>query len=123
MKQSAAPTGCLRYRNLLPQNELSSLHRHCLPFHVGRLFRLPGNFPRSFAPAHATDVRYECDFRYFARGSLVAAGAQHSTLSTTLGFIAVTCATTNVVGGFIITDRMLRMFKKKRTTAPEEEKS
>src|SRR6202008_913234 len=56
-------------------------------------------------------------------GSLVAAGAQHSTLSTTLGFIAVTCATTNVVGGFIITDRMLRMFKKKRTTAPEEEKS
>ncbi len=56
-------------------------------------------------------------------GSLVAAGAQHSTLSTTLGFIAVTCATTNVVGGFIITDRMLRMFKKKRTPAAEEEKS
>jgi proton-translocating NAD(P)+ transhydrogenase subunit alpha len=56
-------------------------------------------------------------------GSLVAAGAQHSTLSTALGFIAVTCATTNVVGGFIITDRMLRMFKKKRTAAPEEEKS
>jgi H+-translocating NAD(P) transhydrogenase subunit alpha len=56
-------------------------------------------------------------------GSLVAAGAQHSTLSTILGFIAVTCSTTNVVGGFIITDRMLRMFKRKRTTAPEEEKS
>jgi proton-translocating NAD(P)+ transhydrogenase subunit alpha len=52
-------------------------------------------------------------------GSLVAAGAQHS---TTLGFIAVTCATTNVVGGFIITDRMLRMFKKKRTAASEEQK-
>jgi NAD(P) transhydrogenase subunit alpha len=56
-------------------------------------------------------------------GSLVAAGAQHSMLSTTLGFVAVTCATTNVVGGFIITDRMLRMFKKKRTVAVEEEKS
>ena len=55
-------------------------------------------------------------------GSLVAAGAQHSTLSTILGFIAVTCATTNVVGGFIITDRMLRMFKKKRTATSEEEK-
>jgi H+-translocating NAD(P) transhydrogenase subunit alpha len=55
-------------------------------------------------------------------GSLVAAGAQHSTLSTVLGFIAVTCATTNVVGGFIITDRMLRMFKKKRATGPEETK-
>jgi proton-translocating NAD(P)+ transhydrogenase subunit alpha len=56
-------------------------------------------------------------------GSLVAAGAQHSTLSTTLGFIAVICATTNVVGGFIITDRMLRMFKKKRTGTAEEEKT
>ena len=56
-------------------------------------------------------------------GSLVAAGAQHTTLSTILGFVAVTCATTNVVGGFIITDRMLRMFKKKRTTASQEEKS
>jgi NAD(P) transhydrogenase subunit alpha len=55
-------------------------------------------------------------------GSLVAAGAQHSTLSTILGFIAVTCATTNVVGGFIITDRMLRMFKKKRAATPEETK-
>jgi H+-translocating NAD(P) transhydrogenase subunit alpha len=55
-------------------------------------------------------------------GSLVAAGAQHSALSTILGFIAVTCATTNVVGGFIITDRMLRMFKKKRAASPEEKK-
>jgi H+-translocating NAD(P) transhydrogenase subunit alpha len=55
-------------------------------------------------------------------GSLVAAGAQHSTLSTILGFIAVTCSTTNVVGGFIITDRMLRMFKKKQAASPKEKK-
>jgi NAD(P) transhydrogenase subunit alpha len=55
-------------------------------------------------------------------GSLVAAGAQHSTLSTILGFLAVTCATTNVVGGFIITDRMLRMFKKKRSAEPDQKK-
>ena len=34
------------------------------------------------------------------------------TLTTILGFIAVTSATINVVGGFIITDRMLRMFKR-----------
>ncbi len=45
-------------------------------------------------------------------GSLVVAGAGHSTLSTVFGFIAVTCSTTNVVGGFLITDRMLKMFKK-----------
>src|SRR6516162_5088962 len=45
-------------------------------------------------------------------GSLVVAGAQYSPLSTALGFIAVICSSTNVVGGFLITDRMLKMFKK-----------
>ena len=44
-------------------------------------------------------------------GSLVAAGAQYNIVSTILGTVAVFCATTNVVGGFVITDRMLRMFK------------
>jgi NAD(P) transhydrogenase subunit alpha len=47
-------------------------------------------------------------------GSLVAAGSEHNKISTVLGFIAVCAATTNVVGGFMITDRMLRMFKTKR---------
>ncbi len=47
-------------------------------------------------------------------GSLVSAGAHYSKLSTILGFVAVTCATINAVGGFLITDRMLRMFKTKR---------
>jgi NAD(P) transhydrogenase subunit alpha len=45
-------------------------------------------------------------------GSLVAAGADYGRASTILGLIAVTAATTNVVGGFMITDRMLRMFKR-----------
>ncbi|MGA3171055.1 MAG: NAD(P) transhydrogenase subunit alpha [Chthoniobacteraceae bacterium] len=49
-------------------------------------------------------------------GSLVAAGANYNKISTVLGFAAVICATTNVVGGFVITDRMLRMFK--RAPAP-----
>lgn len=44
-------------------------------------------------------------------GSLVAAGAHYNPLSTILGFVAVTCATINVVGGFLISDRMLKMFK------------
>lgn len=47
-------------------------------------------------------------------GSLVAAGAGYGAVSTFLGFIAVTCATINTVGGFLITDRMLRMFRKRR---------
>jgi NAD(P) transhydrogenase subunit alpha len=50
-------------------------------------------------------------------GSLVAAGEHKNPLSTILGFIAVFAASTNVVGGFIITDRMLRMFKSKGPAA------
>jgi NAD(P) transhydrogenase subunit alpha len=44
-------------------------------------------------------------------GSLIAAGAAHSRVATILGFIAVVCATSNIVGGFLITDRMLKMFQ------------
>jgi NAD(P) transhydrogenase subunit alpha len=47
-----------------------------------------------------------------ALGALVAAGRDHNQAATILGFIAVICAMINVVGGFIITDRMLRMFKR-----------
>lgn len=43
-------------------------------------------------------------------GSLVAAGSNSGLLATALGVIAVTAATINVVGGFMITDRMLKMF-------------
>jgi H+-translocating NAD(P) transhydrogenase subunit alpha len=46
-------------------------------------------------------------------GSLVAAGSGKTTVSTVLGTIAVTAATINVVGGFMITDRMLKMFRRK----------
>jgi len=46
-------------------------------------------------------------------GSLVAAGSGQSIISTLLGTIAVTAATINVVGGFMITDRMLKMFRRK----------
>jgi NAD(P) transhydrogenase subunit alpha len=45
-------------------------------------------------------------------GSILVTGAAGaSTLSRTLGFIAVTCSVTNIVSGFLITDRMLKMFK------------
>jgi NAD(P) transhydrogenase subunit alpha len=54
-------------------------------------------------------------------GSIVTAGADYNTVSTILGFTAVFCSATNVVGGFVITDRMLRMFKRK-PTAKEEKK-
>jgi NAD(P) transhydrogenase subunit beta len=47
-------------------------------------------------------------------GSLVVVGELHSWTSIILGFIAVACSSTNVVGGFLITDRMLAMFKSER---------
>jgi NAD(P) transhydrogenase subunit alpha len=46
-------------------------------------------------------------------GSIVVAGSERSSLSTVLGTIAVTCSVANVVGGFLITDRMLKMFRKR----------
>ncbi len=52
-------------------------------------------------------------------GALVSAGTDHSALSTWLGFTAVTLATINVVGGFLVTHRMLGMFApKKRAGTP-----
>ena len=46
-------------------------------------------------------------------GALLSAGLQLTTLTTTLGFLAVALAMINVVGGFLVTHRMLRMFKRK----------
>ena len=46
-------------------------------------------------------------------GAVVAAGAEETLLTTILGFIAVTMATINVVGGFVVTHRMLGMFRKR----------
>ena len=45
-------------------------------------------------------------------GSLVMAGADRGLLANVLSFVAMTSATINVMGGFIITDRMLKMFKR-----------
>src|SRR5437868_858274 len=66
-------------------------------------------------------------------GSLVVAGSEYSNvphgwLCVFLGFLAVTCSTTNAVGGFLITDRMLGMFRKSDQIAgndgnPRREKS
>src|ERR1700704_1587847 len=44
-------------------------------------------------------------------GALLIAAGAHTPLQVILGFVAVVLATTNVVGGFVVTDRMLEMFK------------
>jgi NAD(P) transhydrogenase subunit alpha len=45
-------------------------------------------------------------------GAILSAGLQLTTLTMVLGFLAVVFATVNVVGGFLVTHRMLRMFKR-----------
>jgi NAD(P) transhydrogenase subunit alpha len=49
-------------------------------------------------------------------GALIAAGEGHGGLSVVLGMIAVIFAMINVIGGFLVTDRMLKMFKKESPT-------
>jgi NAD(P) transhydrogenase subunit alpha len=46
-------------------------------------------------------------------GALIAAGGENESLSIILGTLAVAFATINVVGGYLVTNRMLSMFKKK----------
>jgi NAD(P) transhydrogenase subunit alpha len=46
-------------------------------------------------------------------GALVIAGHAEGTLQTVLGIVAIALAMINVVGGFLVTDRMLAMFRKR----------
>ena len=47
-------------------------------------------------------------------GAIIAAGVAHGEFATVLGFLAVIFAMINVVGGYLVTDRMLAMFRKKK---------
>jgi NAD(P) transhydrogenase subunit alpha len=47
-------------------------------------------------------------------GSVVVAGSGHTTLATVLGFAAVVLASINVVGGYLVSHKMLQSFKRKR---------
>jgi len=51
-------------------------------------------------------------------GAITAAGFGHGAVATALGVLAVVAATVNVVGGFLVTDRMLEMFRSERRPRP-----
>ncbi len=51
-------------------------------------------------------------------GAIISAGAELGTIATVLGALAVLFATINVVGGYLVTNRMLSMFKKKDSDQP-----
>lgn len=51
-------------------------------------------------------------------GSIIITGEQHSTFSVVLGTVAIAASMTNIVSGFLITDRMLKMFKEREPKKP-----
>ena len=53
-------------------------------------------------------------------GAMLIAGTADSTLEQVLAFVAVVFGTINIVGGFLVTDRMLEMFKQRRPEEPLE---
>ncbi len=53
-------------------------------------------------------------------GAIVIAAGANSPLTIGLGLVAVILATTNVVGGFVVTDRMLEMFKGRQAPKPNQ---
>jgi len=53
---------------------------------------------------------------------IVAGSSEQDGLIRVIGFVAVALASANVVGGFVVTDRMLEMFKKKPTAKPKPDK-
>ena len=75
----------------------------------------PGTGPPGLpAAAHAADVADQRDFGHQrSRRDLIAGSGTAPTLSKVLGCVAVTASTINIVAGFLITDRMLKMFRKK----------
>lgn len=54
-------------------------------------------------------------------GAILVTGSSDSTLTIVLGLIAIVLATVNLVGGFVVTDRMLEMFKAKKPAKPADE--
>jgi hypothetical protein len=76
--------------------------------------------------SYGYDMRVADEFRIFTNalsaislvGSIVVLGGQYSTYSTILGFVAVIASMINVVGGFLITDKMLKMFKPREKKKP-----
>jgi NAD(P) transhydrogenase subunit alpha len=54
-------------------------------------------------------------------GAMIVLGTAHGTTEIVLGFLAVVLATVNVVGGFVVTDRMLEMFKGRQPRSSQAE--
>ena len=73
----------------------------------------PTLLPRSVGDFFMRRLMEAAGFALAAVGGLLAAGPAEMDFSKVMGFCAVTLASVNIFGGFIVTQRMLAMFKKK----------
>ena len=65
--------------------------------------------------AFATDERHQCGVeQVIIVGALIAAGPPGISFAKIMGFVAVTLASINIFGGFVVTQRMLQMFQRKK---------
>ena len=53
-------------------------------------------------------------------GAILVTGSTHSTVALVVGLVAIVLATVNMVGGFVVTDRMLQMFVRKKPASEKE---
>ena len=85
--------------------------RHsALYIHAGGIHRLRGHLAGAGDPAHAAHVRIELRAWHRLVGAMVALAAADTTLLRVIGFIGVILAAGNAVGGYVVTERMLKMF-------------
>jgi len=80
---------------------------------------------RHASAAHAADERHQCDLgdhHIIIVGAMLAAALTETVLGKSMGVLAVALAAVNVFGGFLVTRRMLEMFKKKAPKAVKGEK-
>ena len=79
-----------------------------------RSFWALSSYPRCRDTAYATDVRSECHIWHYPGRRFPCCWSKFTGNGDLAGGAAVTFATINVVGGYMVTDRMLGMFKSKR---------
>jgi NAD(P) transhydrogenase subunit alpha len=84
-----------------------------LYLHARRLHRLRDHRQGAGHPAHAADVRFQLHPRRRVVGAMIMLGSADTPLQQAIGFFAVALGAANAAGGYVVTERMLAMFKKK----------
>jgi hypothetical protein len=117
MTRAAKSSASTKERRMMHGHRLSHPHQ---PDHLraGHLCGLPRGLDRHARAAHAADGRDQRHLGHRHRRRHAGRRADRNPLGKTMGVLAVALAAVNVFGGFLVTRRMLEMFKKKEKKAP-----